>query len=245
VEFAGLSSEGTTTNTCALALWLSSRADMAVFVSRRLLCAPAVRQSPVKSPPLVNALSDVVTGEHVARFVGELRALGLKRTRYHIQITGTWPSQPMPMHMVLCTRNCLKSFKFSFRAITCHRGDSGISLRRTRIMLGYLRPAAVYHNSPRPVPQTQPQKTIYRKEKDMYDQRLYSSTVKKNSVAPSCARVLDCCVLSRSCFPIPVSTLAPHSLSGRSCVARRGEMNRKTLVVLRLVVLGIPSTRAG
>jgi hypothetical protein len=208
VEFAGLSSEGTTTNTCALALWLSSRADMAVFVSRRLLCAPAVRQSPVKSPPLVNALSDVVTGEHVARFVGELRALGLKRTRYHIQITGTWPSQPMPMHIVLCTRNCLKSFKFSFRAITCHRGDSGISLRRARIMLGYLRPAAVYHNSPRPVPQTQPQKTIYRKEKDMSDQRLYSSTVKKNSVAPSCARVLDCCVLSRSCFPIPVSTLA-------------------------------------
>jgi hypothetical protein len=66
VEFAGLSSEDATTNTCAVALWLSSRADMVVFVSRRLLCAPVVRQSPIESPPLINALSDVVTGEHVA-----------------------------------------------------------------------------------------------------------------------------------------------------------------------------------
>jgi signal recognition particle GTPase len=66
VEFVGLSSEGATTNTCALAMWLSSRADMVVFVSRHLLRAPVVRQSPVESPPLVNALSDAVTGEHVA-----------------------------------------------------------------------------------------------------------------------------------------------------------------------------------
>jgi hypothetical protein len=66
VEFAGLSSEEAAANTCALALWLSSRADMFVVVSRRLLCAPVVRQSPVESSPLVNAFSDVVTGEHVA-----------------------------------------------------------------------------------------------------------------------------------------------------------------------------------
>jgi hypothetical protein len=66
VEFVGLSSEDATTNAYALALWLSSRADMIVFVSRRLLCAPVVRQSPVESPPLVNALSDVGAGEHVA-----------------------------------------------------------------------------------------------------------------------------------------------------------------------------------
>ena len=41
-------------------------------------------------------------GEHVAwvaRFVEKLRALGLKRIRYHVQITGTWPWQPMPMRM--------------------------------------------------------------------------------------------------------------------------------------------------
>ena len=117
--------------------------------------------------PPVNALPHVVNGR--ARCMGRpfrretasfrAETYSVPRPDYrHVAMAANANAHAHDQSPFLCICNRLKSSKFSFRAITCHRGDSRISLRRTRIMLGYLRPAAVYHLSPSPCPQTQPQK---------------------------------------------------------------------------------------
>jgi hypothetical protein len=79
------------------------------------------------------------------------------------------------------------------------------------------------------------------------DQRLYSSTVKETSIAPSRAHVLvlGCCVLSRSHSLIPMSTVAPARSSRSLLCNEKTRMSRKTLVMLRLAVADRSSTRAG